>query len=191
MTWNECKDLIRQDLSRSTDRLTKRSALRFMITNSSFKMSFWFRIGTYLKEKNSKLLYFMVYWHYKHLMYKTGIQLPIGTKVGGGVLFKHFNGVVINDDAIIGINVTIFNGVTIGVNLQPDGLNNHPIIEDSVVLCTGAKIIGGITVGKGSIIGANAVVIKNIPEDSVAAGVPAKVISTGGGKFVEAYMKHK
>ena len=191
MNWKECKALIKKDLSRSSDKLTLLNACRFVITNSSFKMSFWFSIGNYLLENRSRVLYALVYWHYKSLMYKTGIQLPLGTSVGGGILFKHFNGIVINNHATIGENVTIFNDVTIGINLKPDGMCESPVIGGNVVLCTGAKVIGGVTIGQSSIVGANAVVIKSIPEDSIVAGIPAKVISTGGTKYVETYIKHK
>ena len=123
----------------------------------------------------------LVYWHYKQLMYKTGIQLPIGTQVGGGIKFYHFGDVVINRNAIIGENASIYNGVTIGINLRPDGKAYPPIIGDNVVLCTGAKVIGNVKIGSNSVIGANAVVVKDIPENSVAAGVPAKVLDTNGG----------
>lgn len=181
MTWKECKVLIRQDLKRSTNRLTKCSALRFIITNSSFKMSFWFRIGTYLEERKHGLMYLFVFWYYKQLMYKTGIQLPLGTKVGAGLKFYHFGDVVVNRNATIGENVSIYNGVTIGINLRPDGKKYPPKIGNNVVLCTGAKVIGGVTIGDNSVIGANAVVTKDIPEDVVAAGVPAKIVSTNGG----------
>lgn len=192
MTWKECKRLIRRDLSRNTDRLSKRSALRFLITNSSFKMSFWFRIGTYLSEKRLKLPYYIVSWHYKNLMYKTGIQFPIGTKCGAGLKFYHFGNIVVNKNAVIGENVSIYNGVTIGITLRPNGNCSPPILGDNVVLCTGAKVIGSVHVGNNSVIGANAVVTKDIPEDSVAAGVPAKVISDDSGrKYAELFINHK
>ncbi len=191
MTWHECEELIYQDLRRNSCNTSKLTLLRYMITNSSFKMCLWFRLGTYLQHKNVKFLYNIVYWHYKNLMYLTGIQLPLGTTVGGGLQFKHFNGIVINDSAIIGDNVTIFNDVTIGINLQPDGSSKCPVIGDNVVICTGAKIIGGVTVGRNCIIGANAVVTKDIPENSVVAGIPAKILSSGGKEYVEAYIRHK
>lgn len=184
MDWKECKDLIYQDLSRSTDKPSKMTALKFLISNASFKMSFWFRIGSYLAERKwHRLSYAIVYWHYKQLMYKTGIQLPIGTKVGGGIKFYHFGDVVVNKNAIIGMNASIYNGVTIGINLRPDGKAYPPVIGDNVVMCTGAKIIGKVRIGSNSVIGANAVVVKDIPENSVAAGVPAKVLDTNCGNI--------
>lgn len=191
MTWRECKSLIVQDLTRCVEGRKTITLIRYLITNSSFKICFWFRIGTYLQKKNLGLFYFFVYWHYKQLMYKTGIQLPIGTKVGGGLRFNHFGNIVVNKNATIGKNATIYNGVTIGVNLNPDEKEVPPVIGDNVVLCAGAKVIGDVRIGNGSVIGANAVVVKDIQEDSVAVGVPAKRISNRGFEYVELYIKHK
>ena len=192
MTWKECKYLIKQDLMRSSDSVTKIAALKFLITNASFKMTFLFRVGSYLQKKHCKFFYYLVAWHYKQLMYKTGIQLPIGTQVGEGLKFYHFSNVVVNKNAIIGSNASIYNGVTIGINLSPDGNTLSPIIGDNVVLCTGAKVIGNVKVGSYSVIGANAVVVKDIPEKCVAAGVPAKVLQENvGHKYVKLFIEHK
>lgn len=192
MKWKECKVLVYEDLCRSTNNPSKKEAFKMLITNASFKMTFWFRIGSWLEGKSSwRVLYYMVFWHYKKLMYKTGIQLPIGTRIGGGLQFKHFNGIVINNNAIIGCNVTIFNDVTIGVNMSPHTNGIPPVISDNVVLCTGAKVIGSVTIGANSIIGANSVVTKDIPEGSVAVGAPAKVLQKNGRAYVDAYIKHK
>lgn len=194
MTWKECKYLVYLDLSRSTAKPSKLSALRYAITNASFKMSFWFRIGSFLHEKKHvwlKILYWMVVWHYKQLMYKTGIQLPIGTKVGGGLKFYHFGNVVVNKNAIIGNYASIYNGVTIGINLSPDGKAYPPILGNNVVLCTGSKVIGNVRIGNNCVIGANAVVVKDIPDDCVAAGVPVKVLKAGGGEYAQLFINHR
>lgn len=193
MTWKIVKDLIWDDLCRTTDHPSKLTALKLMITNPSFKMSFWFRIGSWLESKKKwRMAYYMVFIYYKHLMYKTGIQLPIGTQVGGGIKFYHFGDVVVNRNAKIGKNASIYNGVTIGINLRPDGKAYPPVIGDNVVLCTGAKVIGNVTVGSNSVVGANAVVVKDIPDNSVAAGVPAKVLDTNeGDKYAQLFIAHK
>ena len=193
MNWLECKSLIYADLCRCTDKHTKISAFKLIFLNSSFKVTFWFRIGSYLQNrKKFKLLYYCVCWYYNCLMYKTGIQLPIGTNVGAGLRFYHFGNVVINGKSKIGINASIYNGVTLGINYKPEGVyTKPPVIGDNVVLCTGAKVIGNVFVGNNSVIGANAVVLKDIPEDAVAAGVPAIIIrKTGGGKYVESFINH-
>lgn len=189
MTWKECKSLIWQDLSRSTKKHTKKNLIKFLLTNASFKITFWFRIGSYFMQKN-KLLYFFVFLLYKQLMYKTGIQLPLGTFVRGGLRFYHFSNVVINAKAIIGKNVSIYNGVTIGINLSPHGSCSPPVIGDNVVICTGAKIIGNVTIGDSCVIGANAVVVKDLPKGSIAAGIPAKILSDKGSMYTELYVNH-
>ena len=96
-------------------------------------------------------------------------QIPSDT------IFVHGHDIVIGKDAVIGNRCKIFNGVTLG-NKDTEGPNNaHPIIGDDCVISTGAKILGGITIGARTIVGANAVVITDIPSDSIAIGVPAKV----------------
>lgn len=113
-------------------------------------------------------------------------------KLGGGIKFYHFGDVVVNRNAKIGKNASIYNGVTIGINLRPDGKAYPPVIGDNVVLCTGAKVIGNVTVGSNSVVGANAVVVKDIPDNSVAAGVPAKVLDTNeGDKYAQLFIAHK
>lgn len=191
MTWKNCKKLIYQDLNRSSCRCNMRFAFRFLITNASFKMSFWFRIGTYLKERKMRFLYLVVFWHYKRLMYRTGIQLPIGTQVGGGLKFFHFSNIVVNEDAVIGENVSIYNGVTIGANLSPGISQKPPRIGNKVVICAGAKLIGDIDIGDNSIIGANSVVIKDVPANSVVVGVPARILSNKGEQYVNMYINHR
>lgn len=192
MTWKECKVLIYQDLSRSSDKQTKLSAFRFLITNTSFKMSFWFRVGTYLQNKKCKLLYYLVLSYYRRIMYKTGIQLPLGTMVGEGLKFYHFGNVVINKKTKIGKNASIYNGVTIGINLSPEAEKGlPPILGDNVVLCAGAKVIGNVNVGNNCVIGANAVVTKDIPDNSVVVGVPAKLLRTNGDEYVKLFINHK
>ena len=111
--------------------------------------------------------------------------------LGGGIKFYHFGDVVVNRNAKIGKNVTIYNGVTIGVNLRPDEkAYSPPVVGDNVVLCTGAKVIGNVNIGENSVIGANTVVTKDIPPNSVAAGVPAKVLYTNG-QYARLFIAHK
>lgn len=125
-------------------------------------------------------------------MYLTGIQLPLGTIVGGGLKFYHHSNIVINARCIIGTNVSIYNGVTLGINISPRKKDTSPpIIGNNVVIFTGAKIIGDISVGDHCVIGANSVVIKNVPTGSVAVGIPAKIVSDKGEEYAELCSKHK
>jgi len=105
----------------------------------------------------------------------TNIDIHPGATIGENVFIDHGIGVVIGETAIIGDNVTIYQGVTLGgVSLNPG--KRHPTIEDDVTIGAGAKILGNITIGKGSKIGANSVVVKDVPKNSTVVGIPGKVI---------------
>lgn len=105
----------------------------------------------------------------------TASRLRFGAKIGGGLLLHHSMGVAVAVGAIIGDNCTIFSGVVIAH--KADGLGSGaPQIGNNVTLLVGAKIIGNIKIGDNSIVGANAVVLKDIPANSVAVGIPARII---------------
>ena len=105
----------------------------------------------------------------------TGIEIHPGAKIGPGFFIDHGMGVVIGETAEIGADVTLYHGVTLGgTSLAKD--KRHPTLEDRVVVGAGAKILGAITVGADSRIGANAVVVKSVPPNSVVVGVPGQVV---------------
>ena len=105
----------------------------------------------------------------------TGIEIHPGATIGRNVFIDHGMGVVIGETAEIGDYVTIYHGVTLGgTNLHK--IKRHPTIEDHVVIGAGAKVLGAITIGADSRIGANAVVVKSTPPDSVVVGVPGQVV---------------
>ena len=105
----------------------------------------------------------------------TGIEIHPGAKIGKGLFIDHGMGVVIGETAEVGDNVTLYHGVTLGGTGKDTG-KRHPTIEDDVLIGTGAKVLGPITVGKGAKIGSNAVVLKNVPAKATAVGTPAKNI---------------
>jgi len=105
----------------------------------------------------------------------TNIDIHPAATIGENVFIDHGIGVVIGETTIIGNNVTIYQGVTLGgVSLNPG--KRHPTIEDDVTIGAGAKILGNIVIGKGSKIGANSVVVKDVPPYSTVVGIPGKVI---------------
>jgi len=105
----------------------------------------------------------------------TGIEIHPAAKIGPGFFIDHGMGVVIGETTEIGANVTLYHGVTLGgVNVQKG--KRHPTLEDNVVVGAGAKVLGAITVGAGSRVGANAVVVKPVPPNSVVVGVPGEIV---------------
>ena len=113
----------------------------------------------------------------------TGIEIHPGALIGRRLFIDHGHGVVIGETAIIGDDVTLYQGVTLGGTGKEKG-KRHPTIEDGVVVGGGAKILGNITVGKNCRIGAGSVVLRNIPENSTVVGVPGHIIFREGKRVV-------
>jgi serine O-acetyltransferase len=116
-------------------------------------------------------LYKLMFFH----MQGKGIEIPCEAEVGTGFRIDHQGGIVISGYARIGKNCVVRNGVTIGLSRTDDPA--APVIGDNVDIGTGAKLLGRITIGDNVKIGANAVVLTDIPANSTAVGIPAKVIS--------------
>ena len=104
----------------------------------------------------------------------TGIEIHPGAKIGKGIFIDHGMGVVIGETAEIGDNVTIYHGVTLGGTGKDKG-KRHPTIGNNVIIGCGAKILGPISIGDGAKIGANSVVLKNVPKGKTAVGIPAVI----------------
>jgi serine O-acetyltransferase len=113
----------------------------------------------------------------------TGIEIHPGAKIGRRLFIDHGLGVVIGETAIVGDDVTLYQGVTLGGTGKEHG-KRHPTLEDGVVVGSGAKILGNITVGKNCRIGAGSVVLRNVPENSTVVGVPGHIIFREGKRVV-------
>ncbi len=118
----------------------------------------------------------------------TGVSIPPTVKIGKGLMIEHFGGIVINSGSVIGDFCTISHCVTLG-NKRPGG--KSPKIGNNVYLCVGAKILGEISIGDNSVVGANAVVLESVPAYSVVAGVPAKIIKRIDKKEDYSEFKHE
>lgn len=112
----------------------------------------------------------------------TGIEIHPGAVIGRGLFIDHGMGVVIGETAVVGNNVLLYQGVTLGGTGLQKG-KRHPTIGDNVVIGAGAKVLGDITVGDNSYIGANAVVIKDVPPNSTVVGVPGRITRQDGKKM--------
>ena len=107
----------------------------------------------------------------------TGIDLPCETQVGRRLVIEHFGGIVISGDSVIGDDVTLRHGVTLG--LRRTGVSGAPVIGNHVDIGAGAKILGPVSIGAGAVIGANAVVLCDVPAGALAVGIPARIRQRG------------
>lgn len=119
---------------------------------------------------------FLARWISQRARRKTGIEIHPGASIGRNVFIDHGMGVVIGETAIVGNNVTIFHGSTLGGIGGEKGEKRHPTVEDDVLIGAGAKVLGDVTIGKGAKIGANAIVLTDVPPYATAVGIPAKII---------------
>ena len=111
----------------------------------------------------------------------TGIEIHPAAKIGAGVFIDHGSGVVIGETAEIGRNVTIYQGVTLGGTGFASG-KRHPTVQDNVTIGSGAKLFGPITVGHGAKVGANSVIIRDVPPNSTVVGNPGHPVRVDGRK---------
>jgi serine O-acetyltransferase len=119
----------------------------------------------------------------------TGIEIHPGAQIGRGLFIDHGMGVVIGETTIIGNNVTLYQGVTLGGTGKERG-KRHPTIGDNVVIGAGAKVLGNIKIGNNVQIGANAVVIKDVPDNSTVVGVPGRIVKREGKKIPAITLDH-
>ena len=138
----------------------------------SFKVMMHYRIAhkLYLKKH-----FFLARYISQRGVRKTGIEIHPGARIGKGLFIDHGNGVIIGETAVIGDNVTIYQGVTLGGNGKEHG-KRHPTVEDNVMISAGAKVLGSFTIGANSKIGAGSVVLDEVPPDSTVVGVPGRVV---------------
>ncbi len=113
----------------------------------------------------------------------TGIEIHPGATIGPSFFIDHGMGVVIGETAEVGANVTLYHGVTLGGTSWKKG-KRHPTLEDDVVVGAGAKILGPIRIGARTRVGANAVVVKDVPPDSVVVGIPGRITHRKGERVV-------
>lgn len=138
----------------------------------SFKVMLHYRVAHKLYLKGH---YFLARWVSQRGVRKTGIEIHPGAQIGKGLFIDHGNGVIIGETAIIGNNVTLYQGVTLGGTGKEHG-KRHPTIEDNVMISAGAKVLGSFTIGANSKIGAGSVVLEAVPPNSTVVGVPGRVV---------------
>jgi len=141
----------------------------------SFKAILRYRVAHRLYKRGH---FFLARWYSQRTVRKTGIEIHPGATIGKGLFIDHGHGVVIGETTIIGDNVTLYQGVTLGGTGKESG-KRHPTIGDNVMISAGAKVLGSFTIGAGSKIGAGSVVLSEVPPNSTVVGVPGRIIKRG------------
>jgi len=163
-----------------------KSKLSVILTYPGAKAVFFHRIANFFSIAKIDLLARIISQFSRFL---TGIEIHPKAKIGKNLFIDHGMGVVIGETSEIGDNVTIYHMVTLG-GISPSiesneqrNVKRHPTLENNVVVGSGAQILGPVVVGKNSKIGANAVVTKNVPENAIMVGIPAKNVGMASEEF--------
>jgi len=138
----------------------------------SFRALFWYRITHALFIRKH---YFWARFFSERAKRKTGIEIHPGAQIGENLFIDHGMGVVIGETTIIGDNVLLYHGVTLGGTGKEKG-KRHPTIGNNVMIGAGAKVLGNITIGDNVKIGANAVVLKDVEKNTTIIGIPGKSV---------------
>ncbi len=138
----------------------------------SFKIMLYYRIAHRLYEKKH---FFLARWISQKGVRKTGIEIHPGAQIGKGFFIDHGNGVIIGETTIIGDNVTLYQGVTLGGTGNAHG-KRHPTIGNGVIIGAGAKILGDIKIGDNVRVGAGSVIVDDVPENCTVVGVPGRIV---------------
>ena len=159
-----------------------KSKLSVILTYPGVKAIFFHRITYFFSLASFELIGRVISQFSRFL---TGIEIHPAVKIGKNLFIDHGMGIVIGETTIIGDNVSMYQGVTLG-GTKWEKKKRHPTINDNVIIGAGAKVLGPILVGKNSKIGANSVVTRNVPPKTTVIGIPARVVdnSTGGGSGI-------
>jgi serine O-acetyltransferase len=172
---------IREDVATVLDRdPAARSRLEIYLCYSGLHAVWFHRIDHWLWQHR---FYLLARWLSQVARLLTGIEIHPGAEIGRRVFIDHGLGVVIGETAVVGDDVTLYQGVTLGGTGKDEG-KRHPTLMDCVVVGSGAKILGNIIVGRNCRIGAGSVVLRNVPDDSTVVGVPGHIIFREGKRVV-------
>lgn len=186
MTKAEYIQFVKEDFFRYRNKWSLWNLFRLYFRFDTFAILFLYRTLQYSKNK-------LVIWGGKYLYLKkrrqTGIQIPLNTAIGEGLLFCHFSCIVFSEQVVIGKYCSIHQGVTIGRVFAGEKAG-VPTIGDHVIIFPGAKVIGKIHIGNNVVIGANATVINDVPDNCVVVGSPARIVSTDSRKAIGSEWNH-
>ena len=154
-----------------------RSYFEILLCYPGVHALFFHKISNFFWELNLKLIARIMS---SFSRFFTGIEIHPAVKIGKNLFIDHGMGIVIGETTVIGDNVSIYQGVTLG-GTKWEKKKRHPTIFDNVIIGAGAKVLGPISVGKNSKIGANSVVTKNVQSNTVVIGIPARVVDNSSG----------
>jgi len=157
-----------------------------LLTSPGFHALVGYRIARIFWVLRLKLLARLVSMIFRFL---TGAEIHPGARIGSGVVVDHAMGLVVGETSIIGNNVTLFQGVTLGGTGKEHG-KRHPTVGDDVVIGAGAKVLGDITLGAGARVGAGSVVVRDVPEGATVVGIPGRIVIQDGVKIAAATLDH-
>lgn len=174
-------DKIRYDLNsiKSKDPAA-RNKLEIFLLYSGFHAVFWYRVSHWFYLHRC---FFVARLISQTARFFTGIEIHPGATIGKGLMIDHGSGVVIGETTIIGDDCTLYQGVTLGGTGKDTG-KRHPTLGNNVMVGSGAKVLGPFVVGDNSKIASNAVVLSEIPPNSTAVGVPARIVRRDGQKVL-------
>jgi len=162
------------------------NAIEVFLTYPGFHAVLFHRIAHWLWEKRVPIIPRLI----SHISrFLTGIEIHPGARIGSGFFIDHGMGVVIGETTVIGNNVTLFQGVTLGGTGKEKG-KRHPTLGNNIVIGVGAKVLGDIVIGDNVKVGANSVVLESVPPDSTVVGVPGRVVKQGGRRVSETMLDH-
>ncbi|MGE4344288.1 MAG: serine O-acetyltransferase [Geoalkalibacter sp.] len=175
-------DTLKQDIKAVYDRdPAVRSVAEVLFCYPGFHALLFYRLARALWTRK---LYFFGRFVSHIGRFLTGIEIHPGARIGKGFFIDHGMGVVIGETAEIGENCTLYHGVTLGGTSWAKE-KRHPTLGDNVIIGSGAKVLGPFTVGSGSKIGSNSVVVKEVPPNSTVVGVPGRMVISEGKKVEE------
>ncbi|HET9231870.1 MAG TPA: hypothetical protein VFO00_11325 [Vitreimonas sp.] len=179
-SFSQLRSLLSADLHRYAGGVGAKAFWRHFLFTPGYKYTVWMRTCGYFKLKRWAFpLYAFTKWMLMRCRYKYGIAIPEYTVIGPGLFINRFGGVMINGDVVIGANCNITHGAMLGQSNR--GANaGSPILGERVFLAAGSKVIGRVMIGDDAVVGANAVVTKDVPPMGVVVGIPAKLISLEG-----------
>ncbi len=154
-----------------------KSKLEVILTYSGFHAVLGYRLAHFVYKKLKLRLLARIISQI--VRFFTGVEIHPAAEIDGGLFIDHGSGVVIGETTVIGKNCTLYQGVTLGGTGKDTG-KRHPTLEDNVMVSAGAKVLGPITIGKGSKIGSGSVVLKDVPSDCTVVGIPGRVVRRYG-----------